>query len=149
MAKLNSKFKHMYDAAPSVALIAKDGVAKTASFTGPAYALDKLDGYWNDAGELADMLLTVVTNVAAVDRGAGDEAYGLTIEASADAAFTAPVEVASIAPDVLATGQLVAILDMDTVLAAVPGVSYLRVKGTLAGVAPSIELYSWIGSLKA
>jgi len=70
MAKMNSKFKYMYDAAPAIALAANDGVAVTATANGTTYALDQLDGYWNVEDELADQTFAVVLNVEAAETGA-------------------------------------------------------------------------------
>lgn len=69
MAKLNSKFKFMYDAAPAITLLAKGDAAKVATFNGSAIVLDDLDGYWN-SGELADDILAVIVNVTALTASA-------------------------------------------------------------------------------
>lgn len=69
MAKMNSNFKYMFDAAPSITLIAKDGVAKTENFNGTPIVLDEVDGYWN-SGELADQTFAVVVNVTALTKSA-------------------------------------------------------------------------------
>lgn len=62
MAKMNSKFKYMFDAAPSVRLIARDGVAKDTSFNSGVVVLDKLEGHWT-SNELADQTFAVAVNV--------------------------------------------------------------------------------------
>lgn len=62
MAKMNSAFKYMYDAAPSIALLPKDGAVRTATFNGPEKALDQVEGYWN-TNELADKTFAVVVHV--------------------------------------------------------------------------------------
>lgn len=237
MAKMNSKFKYMFDAAPSVRLIARDNVAKTASFDSSPVALDKLEGHWV-SNELADQTFALVVNVTDLevsartatitlasvvatdeltlndgvnaplllvadtdfDVGANNtETAAALAEAINDAydagdiAFTAtsnlavvtvtntlgvggtiteaettitttafaggnetyafavqvgPVGFASNA--VLGTlnisrpGQYVFLVDLDTAIAMKSDTAAIRLVGTLAGVAPSITLYSWI-----
>ena len=63
MAILKSKYKYMLDVAGTTTLIARDGVAKTATFQSSIYELDQLNGYWNTLDELADQTLAVVINV--------------------------------------------------------------------------------------
>lgn len=65
MAKLKSKFKYMFDAAPSISLLTS-AAAKVATFNGDALVLDELDGYWN-TNELADDAFAVVVNVLALN----------------------------------------------------------------------------------
>ncbi len=65
MAKMNGSFRYMFDAAPSISLLAAGQAAKTANFTSNEIALDTLDGYWT-SGELADQTLAVIVNVTAV-----------------------------------------------------------------------------------
>lgn len=145
MAKFNSRNVHMYDAAPSVALITKDGVAKVASFTGNVYKLDLVEGWWNQPQFPADWNLNVILQVTAVDRTTGDEKYTFVIEGSTDAAFTAPVTLATLAADTPSIGQYVSEFYLDTAAAVLPGVQYIRVKATIAGTTPSITCYAWIG----
>lgn len=45
-------------------------------------------------------------------------------------------------------GQYVILLDMDTVKAIKPDTAAIRIKGTLAGIAPSLTAYSWIAGIK-
>ena len=239
MAKMNSKFKYMFDAAPSVQLIERDEVAKTATFNSDPYILDQLDGYWNTEGELADQTFALVVNVTEVeasastgtftldtviatdavtlddgvntpvtltadtdfDVGADDdetaanlaaaindlfdagdlrltaEAAGAVVtvtnvDGNADAALTdadttittvdfaggdetysfavqvGPVGFGSNAVlgylNITQPGQYVFLVDLDTAKAMKSDTAAIRLAGTLAGVAPSITLYSWI-----
>lgn len=237
MAKMNSKFKYQFDAAPSVRLIARDQVAKTASFNSAAVTLDKLEGHWT-SNELADQTFALVVNVTdlevsartatitlasviATDEITLDDGVntGLVLTAGTDyavganntetaanlaaaindayddgdIAFTAtsnlavvtvtntlgvggtlteaettlsttafaggnesyafavqvgPVGFASNAVlgtlNITRTGQYVFLVDLDTAIAMKSDTAAIRLVGTLAGVAPSITLYSWI-----
>jgi hypothetical protein len=147
MSKLNSRFRYMYDAAPAAALLPKDGVAKTASFDGPTITLDKLNGFWNVPSIAADTVFPVAINVTALDKTTGDETYTLELEFGT-AGFAQTVRTHVLA--VKATGQLVALVDIDTVtalLGARPAV--LRLKGTLAGTTPSITAHAFLaGNIK-
>lgn len=70
MAKMNSKFKYMFDAAPSVSLMAQGDAPKTASFNGAPITLDVLKGYWNPAPAApADKTFAVIVNVTALAAG--------------------------------------------------------------------------------
>lgn len=142
MAKMNSKFKYMYDAAPAIALAAKGAAARTASFDGTTLALDKLEGYWNTEGELADQTFAVAINIDDAVTTAGDEVYTLGLEFGDDAAFTNAVTTHTAA--VTGTGQIAFLVDVDTVRALLADASHMRLTGTLAGLAPSIELHAWI-----
>ncbi len=44
-------------------------------------------------------------------------------------------------------GQYVMLLDIDTVKAVKADAAAIRIKGTLAGVAPSLTAYSWIAGI--
>lgn len=138
--KMNSRFKYMFDAAPSVALVAKDGVAKTASFNGAPLTLDTLQGYWTD-GELADQTFAVVVNVTALDRTTGDETYTLELEFG-PAGFAGAEKTHKLV--VTATGQYVFLVDLDTVKAVQADVAQVRLVGTLAGTTPSVTLHAFI-----
>lgn len=237
MAKMNSKFKYMFDAAPSVRLIARDNVAKTASFNSSPVTLDKLEGHWT-SNELADQTFALVVNVTDMvpsartatitlttvvatdtitfndgvntpvvlvadtdfDVGANDTetaaalaeaindahdagdllftalastntvvvtdltgATGQITEAETTIAVTAfagnnetyafevqvgPVGFGSNAVlgtlNITRPGQYVFLVDLDTAVAMKSDTAAIRLVGTLAGVAPSITLYSWI-----
>jgi hypothetical protein len=139
MSKMKSKFKYMYDAAPASELIAKDGVAKTASFDGTAKVLDVLEGYWT-AGELADDVFAVAINVTAVDLAA-DETYVLELEAG-PVGFATSVVVGKVT--IAGTGQYVILVDADTVKAQKADAAAIRLAGTIGGTTPSITLHAWI-----
>lgn len=141
MAKMNSKFKYMYDAAPASELIAKDGVAKTASFNGTVKVLDVVDGHWN-TNELADQTFAVVVNVLALDATTGDETYTLELEFG-DADFAPAQKTHKLV--VSKPGQYVFLVEADTVRAAVPTADRFRIAATLAGTTPSITLHAFIG----
>lgn len=242
MSKMNSPYKHMYDAAPEAALMVRGDAAKTASFSGTALLLDVLAGYWNPAPAApADQTLAVIINVLAVagasvrkatmtfatvvdtnaftlsdgvqtktftagtdfvtggtdtitatnavnaintahganqigitatnvagvitltnTRGTGgtiteavstisttpfagnDESYLLELEAG-PVGFATSAIFGSIA--VKTPGQYVILLDIDTVKAVKADAAAIRIKGTLAGAAPSITAYSWIAGV--
>lgn len=143
MAKMNSKFKYMYDAAPASELIAKDGVAKTATFNGTAIALDKLNGYWahNNNGILADDVFAIAVNVAALDATTGDETYTIELEAG-PVGFATSIKTSKLT--VSAPGQYAILVDMDTIKAMKADVGAIRLAVTLAGTTPSITLNAWI-----
>lgn len=65
MSRMNSKFRYMFDAAPSITLITKGDAAETATFNSDAIVLDEVEGYWN-SGQLADQTFAVVVNVTDV-----------------------------------------------------------------------------------
>ncbi len=145
MAKMNSKFKYMFDAAPSISLIPNDGAAHVASFTGTAYTLDKLEGYWTN-GELADVIIAAVINVTAVDHTTGDETYSMALQGSTDG-FTTHKDLGVVSA-IPGTGQYVILLDVDTAAQVVAGITQIRLAATLAGTTPSITCYAWIGDLQ-
>ncbi len=140
MAKMNSKFKYMYDAAPASQLIAKDGVAKTATFNSTVKALDLVDGHWNTT-ELADQTFAVVVNVASVDATTGDETYTVELEFG-DADFAPAQKTHKMV--VTKPGQYVFLVDLDTVRALVATAVNMRVAVTLAGTTPIIVLNAYI-----
>ncbi|ARK07409.1 hypothetical protein LAV_00009 [Sphingobium phage Lacusarx] len=142
MAKMNSKFKYMYDAAPASALIVKDHVAKTASFNGPALVLDKVLGYWNDADPiLADSTVAIAINVEAADTTTGDETYELELEAG-PVGFATSVKTHKVT--VTGPGQYVVLVDFDTLKAMKADVAAIRIAATLAGTTPSLTAHAWI-----
>lgn len=143
MAKMNSKFRYMYDAAPTIALITKDGVAKTATFNGVTHTLDKLEGWWNTAGEIADTVFAIAINVDALDHTTGDETYTIALQVGDDG-FTHSVTTQSIA--VAAPGQYVLLVDMPTIVALLGAYkpTSLRLVATLAGTTPSFTGYAWM-----
>lgn len=141
MSKLKSKFRYMYDAAPASTLVAKDAVAKTASFNGSAIVLDELNGYWNNAGELADAVFAVAVNVTAMDTTTGDEAYTVELEFG-PAGFATSVKSHKLT--ITKTGQYVILVDVDTLRAMKADGAAIRLAGTLAGTTPSITLHAWL-----
>jgi len=145
MAKFNSRNVHMYDAAPSIALLPKTGVPITASFTGAAYALDLVEGWWNQPQYPADWQLNVILQVTAVDHTTGDESYVFTIEGSTEPTFAAPVVIDEFAAKVPSIGQYSTEFYLDTAAAVLPGIQYIRLRAVLAGTSPSITCYAWIG----
>lgn len=141
MAKMNSPFKYMYDAAPEAAVVAKDHVAKTATFNGAAFTLDTLHGHWT-SGELADTTFPVVVNVEALDKTTGDETYTLELEFG-PAGFGSSIKPQKLV--VAAPGQYVFLVDIDTLKAVKNDIAAFRLVGTLAGTTPSITLHAFIG----
>ena len=141
MAKMNSKFKYMFDAAPSIALGANDGVAITSTTQGPAYALDQLDGYWNIEGELADQTFAVVVNVEALGTANGDEVYAFALEFGSDSGFGDGSDAQVL--EVTQPGQYVFLVDIDTLKACNAGLSHIRVTAALAGTGPTVTYKAW------
>lgn len=141
MSKMNDKTKYLFDAAPAATLVAK-GAAKTASADGAAFALDQVEGYWND-GELADNTIAVVVHVTALDTTTGDEAYEIDLEFGDDAAFTNATLTHTLA--VSKAGQYVILVDVATVTRLLDGASHMRVNLTAAGTTPSITFHAWLG----
>lgn len=142
MAKMKSKFKYMFDAAPESALITKDHVAKTASFTGNVLVLDKVGGYWNAAtNELADSTFAIAINVEAVDHTTGDETYTIDLEAG-PVGFATSVKTGRVT--VNGTGQYVILVDFDTLQAMKADIGAIRLSATLAGTTPSITAHAWV-----
>lgn len=143
MAKMNSKYKYMYDAAPASELLAKDHAAKTATFNAPALTLDKVLGYWNKAnnGVLADTTFAVVVNVEAVDRTTGDETYAIELEFG-PAGFGSSVKPYKL--NVSAAGQYVILVDIDTVKAMKADTAAMRLAFTLGGTTPSITAHAFV-----
>lgn len=142
MAKMNSKFKYMFDAAPSITLEAKTAAARTADGNTAAIALDKLDGYWNTEGELADQTFAVVVNVLSLDQTTGDEEYALNLVFGDDAAFTNSVVTHTLT--VAAPGQYALLVDIDTVVAMLEGTSHMRLALDVTGTTPVIDFHAWI-----
>lgn len=141
MAKLKGKLKYMYDAAPASALIAKDGIAKTASFNGTAITLDELDGYWNNAAELADDVFAIAVNVTALDTGNADETYTIELEFG-PVGFGTSIKTSKLT--IPAIGQYVILVDADTLRKMKANGAAIRLAATLAGTTPSITLHAWI-----
>ena len=139
MSKMKSKFKYMFDAAPASQLIAKDEIAKTASFTGTAKVLDVLEGYWT-SGELADDVFAVAINVLAADLSS-DEEYVLNLEAG-PVGFATSLVIGTV--KIAGTGQYVILVDADTVKAQKADAAAIRLVGDVSGTTPSITLHAWI-----
>lgn len=143
MAKLNSKFRYMYDADPSVALVAKDHAAKTATFNGTAITLDKVLGYWNAGSEnLADHTFPIVINVEAIDKTTGDETYTIDLEVG-PVGFATSVKTGKVT--VTGAGQYVILVDVPTLVAMKSDAAAIRLAYTLAGTTPSITSHAFIG----
>lgn len=141
MAKLKGKLKYMYDAAPASELIAKDGVAKTATFNGTAIVLDELEGYWNTLGELADDVFAIPVNVTALDTGNADETYTIELEFG-PVGFATSIKTGKLT--VSATGQYVILVDADTLRKQKANGAAIRLAVTIAGTTPSITLHAWL-----
>lgn len=84
MAKMNSKFKYMFDAAPSVRLIERNGTPQVASFNSAAVALDKLEGHWT-SNELADQTFALVVNVTDIESSPSTGTFTLNTVIATDA----------------------------------------------------------------
>ncbi len=140
MAKMNSPFKYMYDAAPEAAVVVKDHATHTATFNAPAVLLDKLSGHWT-SGELADQTFAVVVNVESLDFTTTDETYVLELEFG-PVGFGSSVKPFKL--NVVAPGQYAFLIDFDTIKAIKADVAAFRLVATLAGTTPIIALHSWI-----
>lgn len=144
MAKMNSKHKYMFDAAPSIALAANDGVALVADGNLRAYPLDQLDGYWNTQGELADQTFAVAINVKGLDRGNADETYVFSLQFGDAAGFGGATTITHRLEAKAVGQQLVALVDIDTVKAALAGATHMRLQLDVTGTTPSITFDAWI-----
>lgn len=144
MAKMNSKFKYMYDAAPSIALAANGGVALTADTNLTAYALDQLNGYWNTEGELADQTFAVVINVEDLDLTTGDETYVFSLQFGDAVGFGGGTVITHRLVATAAGQQLAALVDIDTVKAMLDDATHMRLQLDVSGTTPSITFKAFI-----
>lgn len=135
MAKMNSKFKYMYDAAPSIKLAPNDGVAVTADTNFTPYALDQLNGYWNTQGELADQTFAVVINVDSIDTTTGDETYVFSLQFGDAVGFGSGTTITHRIA-VTGPGQYVALVDIDTVKAMLDDATHMRLQLDVTGTTP-------------
>lgn len=142
MAKMNSKFKYMLDAAPAITFRAPDAAAITADGAAGTVTLDKLDGYWNTEGELADTTFAVVVNVSALDTTTGDETYVLNLEAG-PVGFATSLVVGRLT--ITEPGQYVILVDIDTVVKQKADTAALRLSADVGGTTPSITFGAFIG----
>lgn len=140
MAKMNSKFKYMLDAAPSITFRNGAAAALTATANTNAIALDQLDGYWNTQGELADTTFAIVVNVNAIDT-TSDETYLLELEAG-PVGFGSSIKTHRL--PVNKTGQYVMLVDIDTIKHMKADVAALRIAATLGGTTPSLDFTAFI-----
>jgi hypothetical protein len=149
MSKLGTKFRYMYDADPSAALRAKGQADIVATAAQPALALDKVGGYWNTLGELADSTFAVVVNVTLVDP---DGTYD--IELQAGPVGFATNKVIGALRGVTATGQYVLLVDAITLKALKSDAAAIRLNAVVtdtdgAGAnVPGINFYSWITGIQ-
>jgi hypothetical protein len=142
MASMNGKVKYIRDADPSTEFRAPGLAALTASFTSAALDLKKANiAYW-DNGELPWDEIGVQFVAQSLDLTTGDETYVLSLEVSADAAFTVPVEVAK--QSVVAVCAGVMLIDADTVKDRLSTAAFIRLKATLAGTTPILGFYAWM-----
>lgn len=144
MAKMNSKFKYMYDAAPSIKLAPNDGVNVTADTNFTAYALDQLDGYWNTQNELADQTFAVVINVEDLDRTTGDETYVFSLQFGDAVGFGGATAITHRLEAKAAGTQLAALVDIDTVRAMLAGATHMRLQLDVTGTTPIINFKAYI-----
>lgn len=141
MAKMNSKFKYMLDAAPSITFRAPGSAAVTADAASDAITLDALDGHWNTEGELADTTFAIVVHVTALDATTGDETYAIELEAG-PAGFGSSIKPQKFV--VTETGQYVMLVDIDTLKALKADVAALRLAVDVGGTTPSITYNAYI-----
>lgn len=150
MSFLNTKFQYMYDADPSVALRAKGAAAINASGALAGINLDKVGGYWNTAGELADKTFAVVVNVTALDAVTGT--YDIALEGG-PVGF-ASSKVLGKLNGITKPGQYVLLVDVLTAKALKADLAAIRLNvtandtdGAGAGV-PSITFHSWLAPVQ-
>lgn len=146
MAKMNSKFKYMFDAAPSITLRDGDAAAITADGNTNAIALDQLDGYWNTQGEVADVTFAIIVHVTAIDRANADETYSI-VPQFGPAGFATNVVYGGL-NGITKTGQYVILVDLDTVKAIKADVAALRLAVDVGGTTPSITFKAWIAGIQ-
>lgn len=141
MAKMNSPFKYMYDAAPEAAVVVKDHATHTATFNAPAVSLDLLAGYWNQPNPgLADQTFAIVVNVESLDFTTADETYALELEFG-PAGFATSVKPFKL--NVTKPGQYAFLVDLDTIRAIKADADTFRLVATLGGTTPIIALHAW------
>lgn len=75
----------------------------------------------------------------------GDETYNLTVEVG-PIGFGSATVVGGV-PVIRSPGQYVVLLDMQTVKLSNPDAAAVRIKGLVAGTAPSITAFAWIAPL--
>lgn len=140
MTKMNSNFKYMLDAAPSITFRDGAAAALTADGNTNAITLDELAGHWT-SGELADSTFAVVVNVAELDEITGDETYVLSLEAG-PVGFATATKVGTLT--VTETGQHVFLVDLDTVKKSKADAAALRIAVDVSGTTPSIKFTAFI-----
>ena len=146
MSKMNTSHRYVYDAAPATLFRARTAAAITATANTDEVVLDKLDGYWNVAGELADETLAVVLNVTGLDATTGDETYTFALKATdGEGGVEAAAALGTIA--VTEVGQYVFLVDAATV-AKVADFGGLVITATLSGTTPSIAFHAWMSQIK-
>lgn len=147
MANMNTSHRYIYDAAPATLFRARTAAAATADGNSNVVTLDKLEGYWNTAGELADETLAVVINVTDVDTTTGDETYSLTLQA-VDSSGSVLGNVTLGGFVVPGIGQYVLLLDVPTIQSIQSGLSGLRLALDVGGTTPSITYHAWLTQIK-
>lgn len=147
MANMNTSHRYIYDAAPSTLFRARTAAAIAATGNSNEVVLDKLDGYWNTKGELADETLAVIVNVVAADRTTGNETYVLDLVAT-DGAGNAQTAVNLGGVTVTGPGQYVILVDVATQKLVDADFAGLRLATTLAGTTPSLTYHAWISQIK-
>jgi len=142
MSKMNSNFKYMLDAAPSITFRDAAAAALTADANTNAITLDELGGYWNASNELADSTFAVVINVSALDETTGDETYVINLVAG-PVGFATSLVVGTVT--VSETGQYAILVDVDTIRKQKANAAALRLAVDVSGTTPSIDFVAFIG----
>ncbi len=123
------------DFEPSVLLRLETDPPITVSSSGTVVAFN-----WRAGGTA-----NVVLDVTAADDGDGDETYVVTVQASADQAFTTPINVASAYPLRGITGHYnIQFYGPDVTRTMGVAAEYLRLAIVPAGLTPSITFSSYI-----
>lgn len=145
MSIMKSKFKYMYDAAPSITLRAKSSAAVIADANSDVIVLDTLQGYWTN-NELADQTFAVIVNVEAVDHVTGDETYKLDLQFG-PIGFASNAVIGTLAA-IPGTGQYIILVDADTARAVKADGAAIRLALDVNGTTPSITYYAWISAIQ-
>lgn len=146
MSKMNTSHRYVYDAAPATLFRARTAAAIVATADSDEVVLDKLDGYWNVDGELADETLAVIVNVTDINTS-GDATYTFALGATdGEGAPEAAATLGSLV--VTEVGQYVFLVDAATV-AKVADFGGLQIGVTIGGTSgQSIAYHAWMSQIK-
>lgn len=147
MAKMNTSHRYVYDAAPATLFKARTAVAITATANSDEVDLDRLDGYWNGATDLADETVAAVVNVVGRDAGTGDETYTMALKAT-DGSGNVLTAAALGTLTITGIGQYIFLVDIASLKKAAPTAAGLVLTATLAGTTPILTYHAWLAQIK-